>query len=203
MSSNDFWVKLRDSWQDENKKYDLKKMNNYDFSVHNYSEKEIISYIFSDIENFNLFISNDYSEESIISYEKLFLNITMKKEIDYSIFFTELKSKNLLNLKKSYFEALKFIYINNGKKNIMKERIVKDLEKRKKYFSDDFDVVLDILNSDLDIELKKSYISFSSTPIKEYFNFIKNKEVLEWLEKNNDKKNNNVNVYNNKFSLSK
>ena len=182
MSSNDFWVKLRGSWHDNNKKYDLKKMNNYDFSVHNYSEKEVISYIFSDIENLNLFISDDYSEASIISYEKLFLNITMKKEIDYSVFFTELNSKNLLNLKKSYFEALKFIYINDNK-DFIKERIIKDLEKRKKCFSDDFDVVLDILNSDLDIELKKSYISFSSTPIKEtYLTLIKDPEVQKLIE---------------------
>ena len=50
--------------------------------------------------------------------------------------------------------------------------------------------MLDILNSDLDIELKKSYISFSSTPIKEtYLTFIKDPEVQKLIEQKESDKN--------------
>ena len=83
MSSKNFWQELNNSILEDGK-YDLKKIDHYNFSIHNNQwEKEIISCVFHDIEKFNLFVSDD--KDLLNSYEKLFLNILIKEERDYSI----------------------------------------------------------------------------------------------------------------------
>lgn len=184
-----FWEELKKCENDKYNGFDLKKMNHYDFSQHSYSERKLISYIFSDIEKFNLFISQEYDEDLIISYEKLFLNILIKEKIDYSVFFTELKSNNLINLRNAYFKALRLIY-TNSKLNILEERIVKDLKNNRKHFCDDLDTMLDILNSDLPLEFKKMYVSFCSNVIKSTDLVFINDEVVKKMYINTILKNN-------------
>ena len=173
-----FWEELKKCKNDKYNGFDLKKMNHYDFSQHSYSERKLISYIFSDIEKFNLFISQEYDEDLIISYEKLFLNILIKEKIDYSVFFTELKSNNLINLRNAYFKALRLIY-KNSKLNILEEWIIKDLKNNRKHFCDDLDTMLDILNSDLPLKFKKLYVSFCFNVIKSTDLVFINDEVVK------------------------
>lgn len=184
-----FWEELKKCKNDKYNGFDLKKMNHYDFSQHSYSERKLISYIFSDIEKFNLFISQEYDEDLIISYEKLFLNILIKEKIDYSVFFTELKSNNLINLRNAYFKALRLIY-KNSKLNILEEWIIKDLKNNRKHFCDDLDTMLDILNSDLPLEFKKMYVSFCSNVIKSTDLVFINDEVVKKMYINTVSKNN-------------
>ena len=186
-----FWEELKKCKNDKYNGFDLKKMNHYDFSQHSYSERKLISYIFSDIEKFNLFISQEYDEDLIISYEKLFLNILIKEKIDYSVFFTELKSNNLINLRNAYFKALRLIY-KNSKLNILEEWIIKDLKNNRKHFCDDLDTMLDILNSDLPLKFKKLYVSFCFNVIKSTDLVFINDEVVKKMYINTVSKKNNI-----------
>lgn len=173
-----FWEELKKCENDKYNGFDLKKMNHYDFLQHSDSERKLISYIFSDMEKFNLFLSQEYDEDLIISYEKLFLNILIREKIDYSVFFTELKSNNLINLRNAYFEALRIIY-ENSNLNILEGKIIKYLKTNRKHFCDDSDTILDILNSDLPFEFKKTYVSFCSTTIKNTDLIFINDEVVK------------------------
>ena len=165
MSSKNFWQELNNSILEDGK-YDLKKIDHYNFSIHNNQwEKEIISCVFHDIEKFNLFVSDD--KDLLNSYEKLFLNILIKEEIDYSIFFTELKKFNLINLKNAYLKSLKLKYEQDGV-NWIKEKFVPYLKSQNKLFNDRQDVKLEIIESDLPDELKKTYIEYNYSSEKVY-----------------------------------
>lgn len=159
MKNKNFWNELETCI--ENNKYNLGKMNDYNFLIRDSWDRQIISYVLYGIEKLDLFFC---SKNEIESYETLFLNILIKNEIDYSTFFTDLKFNNLTNLKNAYFNALKINYESAGI-NIFEKRFVPYLNLNKKHFCDDLEITLEILNSNLPLELKKTYIFYSSTKI--------------------------------------
>ena len=161
MKNNNFWNELENCIVDN--KYDLKKMIDYNFLNRDSWDRQIISYVLYGIERMDLFFCNK-NENEIESYETLFLNILTKNEVDYSTFFTDLKFNNLTNLKNAYFNALKINYESAGI-NIFEKRFVPYLNSNRKYFCDDLESTLEILNSNLPLELQKTYISYSSTKI--------------------------------------
>ena len=159
MKNKNFWNELETCI--ENNKYNLGKMNDYNFLIRDSWDRQIISYVLYGIEKLDLFFC---SKNEIESYETLFLNILIKNEIDYSTFFTDLKFNNLINLKNAYFNALKINYKSAGI-NIFEKRFVPYLNLNQKRFCDDLETTLDILNSDLPAALKKTYLDFSAAKI--------------------------------------
>ena len=120
-------------------------------------EKEYISDIFKTIEQNNLFfVDNDVNFES---YKRFFENIVLK-EINYSTFFSDLKKYNLFNLEDACFNfILKY-------KGSLIEIFISLLAEENKYFENDEETTIKILNLNINDEIKKKYIQFNKTKIK-------------------------------------
>lgn len=169
-----FWEELKKCENDQYNGFDLKKMNHYNYAIHTDREHQLIAFISSDIEKHNLINFDKYDFDALIACEKLFLNISWKKDdpnktIDYRTFLTQLDEYNLVNLKTHYLQILKTVY-EQDQIDLIATRWIKSLRQfdhSERYFYDHQDVVINFLNSDLPDQMKKLYLRFLNTQLSD------------------------------------
>lgn len=152
-NSYDFWVQLNKCIV-ANKKYHLELMNDYDYSIHTYSEKEIISCIIKDIYDRNIY-QFSWTKAGMIGLEKMLFNIKMQTWPKYEHFFSD-----LIGFEKLWNEAILILndLDQNTNLNWIETQMVTYLNRKQNRFQDDVDIIYEILNSNLNPVLKQTYL---------------------------------------------